>query len=417
MFVDRAKITVTGGRGGDGCCSFRREKYVPRGGPDGGDGGNGGDVYIVANSRYASLLDLRFHPHWKGKRGGHGQGSCRHGKNAPPVEIHVPLGTLIRASDTDAAMGDLTEEGQRFLAAQGGRGGKGNARFATATNRAPRFAELGEPGEEAGYVLELKLIAEVGLVGLPNAGKSPFLSRVSAATPKIADYPFTTVSPNLGVAALSDHRTLNIADIPGLIEGAAAGKGLGHEFLRHIERTKVLLFIIDLGDEAPAHSREVLNRELELHNPELATRPKVFALNKADIPENRARFHTVAPQFNNPFLISAATGDGVADVLEHLWAIVDRLRGEEAIPPGAAAERDYTYTPPYMIEKTPQGFSITGKTAVRAVNMTDFNNEEAVRRLQDKLRLMGVFKALKRMGAQQGQTITIGDVELEYQAD
>jgi GTP-binding protein len=331
----------------------------------------------------------------------------------------VPPGTLVRDRNRETVVADLVREGQRLLAGRGGRGGKGNARFATSTQRAPRFAELGEPGEDAEYVLELKLIAEVGLVGLPNAGKSTLLSAVSAATPKIADYPFTTLSPNLGVAALSDYRTLTIADIPGIIEGAAAGKGLGHDFLRHIERTKVLLFLIDLGDEDPSKTRGVLESELSEHSPVFVDRPRVFALNKADQPDNRARFEAVAAAFPQAFRISALTGDGVPELVEHLWTLVDRLRrGEvETGVDGGVAEAQYAYEPPYTIERTPSGFHIDGKAVIRAVRMTDFENEEAVRHLQRKLEHMGVFKTLKRMGAARGQSILIGDVELEYQPD
>ncbi len=417
MWIDRARIRVTGGKGGNGCCSFRREKYVPRGGPDGGDGGNGGDVFIVADARLSSLLDLRYHAHWKGERGLHGEGKNRHGKNGGEITIRVPAGTVVHDAASGDVLCDLAQVGDRFLAAAGGRGGKGNARFTSSTNRAPKFAELGEPGQEADYVLELKLIAEVGLVGLPNAGKSTLLSRVTAATPKIADYPFTTLSPNLGVAELSDHRALTIADIPGIIEGAAQGKGLGHDFLRHIERTKVLLFLIDLGDEDPVATWRTLERELAAHSVEFADRPAVFALNKADIPANCERFPQVAEAFETSFMISAATGEGVGPLLEHLWAVVERVRQEEAEPENIPVERTYTYEAPFTVEKTAAGFRVEGRQVHRAVRMTDFDNEEAVHHLQHRLKGMGLFKVLKRLGAQAGQTIVIGDVELEYHPD
>ncbi len=417
MFVDRTRVRVTGGAGGNGCCSFRREKYVPCGGPNGGDGGHGGDVYFVAASRITSLEPIRYHAHWKAKQGAHGKGSDCHGRNGADMLIPVPCGTLIRDREGEAILADLTEEGQRCLAAHGGRGGKGNARFASATNRVPRFAERGEPGEETEYVLELKLIAEVGIVGLPNAGKSTLLARISAARPKIDDYPFTTLSPNLGVAMLDDYRTLTVADIPGIIEGAAQGKGLGHDFLRHIERTKVLLFLIDLGDEEPLETSAVLESELAQHSPAFAGRPKVLALNKADIPANRARFDTLAPKLDHPFLISAVTGEGISPLLEHLWLLVDRARKEEADMHMAEAEREYVYEAPYAIEKTADGFRVEGKAVLRAVQMTDFDNEYAVQHLHDKLRRMGLFRALRRMGAQLCHTITIGDVKLEYHPD
>ena len=300
---------------------------------------------------------------------------------------------------------------------KGGRGGKGNARFTTSTNRAPRFCELGEPGVERAFVVELKLIAEVGIVGLPNAGKSTLLAATSGAKPKIADYPFTTITPNLGVVSLSDYRTLTLADIPGIIEGAAEGKGLGHDFLRHIERTKVLLFLIDLADPDPVATRDILEAELAEHSGVFATRPRVFALNKADVTENRERFSDVSGAFDEPFIISGATGEGVPELIEHLWSLVERVHREEAGYVAPEVEREYVFEAPFTVERTPQGFRIEGSTVVRAVRMTDFTNDQAVRHLQRKLQKMGLFKALKRMGAHEGQTITIGDVELDYQPD
>jgi len=418
VFVDSARIRVTGGRGGDGCCSFRREKYVPRGGPDGGDGGDGGDVFFEADARRQSLLDIQYHAHWRGESGVHGQGSRRHGKRGKPTVIAVPPGSLIYPLDSDVPVADLKEPGDRFLAAKGGRGGRGNARFASATQRLPRFAERGETGDEIEYRIELKIIAEVGLVGLPNAGKSTLLAAVSRAQPKVADYPFTTLSPNLGVATLSDYRTLTIADIPGIVEGAADGRGLGHDFLRHIERTRVLLLLIDLADPDPVATRDVLENELASFSDVFADRPRVVALNKADIPENRARYEELAPELDQPFLISGATGEGVDDLLERLWQRVDAARREEAL--GATEEppeREYVFEAPYTIEPTADGYRVLGRSVERAVRMLDFDNDEAVRYFQGRLQRMGVLKALKRLGAQQGQTIHIGDIELEYHPD
>ncbi len=418
MFVDSARIRVTAGRGGDGCCSFRREKYVPRGGPDGGDGGDGGDVFFEADARKQSLLDIQYHAHWRGESGVHGQGSRRHGKRGKPTVIAVPPGSLIYPLDSDVPVADLKEPGDRFLAAKGGRGGRGNARFASATQRLPRFAERGETGDEIEYRIELKIIAEVGLVGLPNAGKSTLLAAVSRAQPKVADYPFTTLSPNLGVATLSDYRTLTIADIPGIVEGAADGRGLGHDFLRHIERTRVLLLLIDLADPDPVATRDVLENELASFSDVFADRPRVVALNKADIPENRARYEELAPELDQPFLISGATGEGVDDLLERLWQRVDAARREEAL--GATEEppeREYVFEAPYTIEPTADGYRVLGRSVERAVRMLDCDNDEAVRYFQGRLQRMGVLKALKRLGAQQGQTIHIGDIELEYHPD
>ncbi len=390
---------------------------MPLGGPNGGDGGNGGGIYFVAARRMSTLLDLRYHPNWVGKRGAHGQGKNCHGRNGEDTVINVPCGTVIHDYHTGEVLVDLTEEGQRFLAARGGKGGRGNARFATPTNRAPRFAEKGEPGEERECRLELKLIAEVGLVGLPNAGKSTLLSVISAARPKIGDYPFTTLSPNLGVAWLADDRMLTVADIPGIIEGASEGKGLGHDFLRHIERTRVLLFLVDLGDDDPLSTVAVLEQELNQHSPEFAKRPRLYAFNKADIPENSARFEALsATLLPGSHLISAATGQGTRPLMEALWKEVEAARHAEAelekdmvIP-----QREYLFQAPFEIVRTPEGFRVTGEKPLRAVSMTDFSNEEALAHLQRQLEKMGVFKALKRMKARPGQSVAIGDYEMEY---
>lgn len=418
MFVDRVKIKVIGGRGGDGCCSFRREAYVPRGGPDGGDGGNGGDVLIAASSRYTSLTDLRFHPHWKGERGVHGKGKTLHGRGGDAITISVPCGTVILDAESGEPLIDMTEEGQVFRLARGGKGGKGNARFATSTNKAPRFAERGEPGEEREYGLELKLIAEVGFVGLPNAGKSTLLSAISAASPKIGSYPFTTITPNLGIVPLSDHRTLAVADIPGIIEGAAMGKGLGLDFLRHIERTRVLLFVIDLGDPDPEETLTILQKELAEHSDVFASRPFLIAFNKADITENRERYDTVRELFPDAMLISGATGEGLPELIEHLWQLVEavrqaELREEKPEEP----EREYTYEPPFNVVSEGDAYRVIGERPIRAVRMTDFENPEAAAHLQQVLDKMGVFRALKRLGAAEGQSIFIGDLELEYHRD
>ncbi len=417
MFVDRVRIRVTGGAGGDGCCSFRREKYVPRGGPNGGDGGDGGDVTFVASSRLTSLMDLRYQHHIRAERGVHGKGSDMHGRRGHETVVPVPLGTIIRDVETGEAVADLVEEEQRFTAARGGRGGRGNARFTTPTQKAPRFCEVGEPGEDKEYLVELKLIAEVGLVGLPNAGKSTFLAAVTEATPKIADYPFTTLSPNLGVARLSDHRSLTIADIPGIIEGAAEGKGLGHDFLRHSERTKVLIVLIDLGDPDPLATRDLLDQELLQHSAAFADRVRIYALNKVDITENRARSEDVMALLGNARCISGATGEGLPELLECAWEAVQREREREEAVVTPPEEHEYVFEAPFTIERDGDAFVVAGKSVLRAVRMTDFNNDEGVRHLQHRLHKMGLFRALQRLGAQPGQTIVIGDVELEYQPD
>ncbi len=418
MFIDRVRIRVTGGAGGNGCMSFRREKYVPLGGPDGGDGGNGGDVVFVADPRLMSLLDLHYHSHWKGQRGVHGKGSGLHGRNGAPSLVKVPCGTIIRDFETKELLCDLVDEGQTFCAGAGGRGGRGNTRFANAGNRAPRFAEKGEPGEDRDYLIELKVLAEVGLVGLPNAGKSTLLSHLTAARPKIADYPFTTLSPNLGVASLDQYRTLVIADIPGIIEGAAQGKGLGHDFLRHIERTKVLLFLIDLGDEDPVQTRIVLEKELSEHSAVFEGRPRYFALNKSDVTENRERLESLLPHFPGAFPISAVTGEGLDELVEALWQEAERVRQAAVVNDiPFQPEREYTYTAPFTIVEEGDGYRVEGDRVLRVVRMTDFQNPDAVRYFQHSLQGMGLFKALKRLGAKAGQRIVIAGIELEYEPD
>ncbi len=418
MFVDRARINVTAGAGGNGCVSFRREKYVPRGGPDGGDGGDGGDIVLEATSRLNALNHLRYHSTWKGKRGEHGQGSDMHGKRGEEVVIPVPVGTVVKAGGTEEPLADLADEGARYVAAQGGKGGRGNARFATSTNRTPRFAEKGEPGEHAELDLELKLIADVGLVGVPNAGKSTLLAHVSAAKPKIGDYPFTTISPNLGVVELSDYRTFTVADIPGIIEGAAEGKGLGHAFLRHIERTRVLLYLIDPTLHDPAATLRTLEQELKQHDARLLSRPRILAFNKADLPEVRERYAQRAALFADAHLVSAVTGEGLDALLEALWAALQRYDREQAgVELVEPVVTEHTYEPPFTIHRETDGFSVEGRKVVRAVRMTDFTNNEAVRHLDRTLKKMGLYRALEKMGAEEGETIHIDDVELEYRAE
>jgi len=415
MFIDRVRTKLMAGAGGNGCTSFRREKYVPNGGPNGGDGGDGGEMYFVATSRLGTLQDLKYHSVWVGNKGAHGKGSDMHGRNGEDTLIPVPLGTVIRDWETGELLGDLVEEGQRFRAAYGGKGGKGNARFTSATNRVPRFHEMGEPGQIAEYLIELKLLADVGIVGLPNAGKSTFLARVTAANPKIGDYPFTTITPNLGVVQLSEYRTLNVADIPGIIEGAAEGKGLGHDFLRHIERTKILLFFIDPGDGDPVETLCVLENELAKHSEVFGTRPRIVAFTKADVTEYRAIFEAHRDRIPDLHFISSATGDSIDALLEDLWEALDRYNKEqEGIAIEAKHEIEYAYDAPFDIECVDDGFVVEGRKVVRAVRMTDFANDEAVRHLDHKFGKMGLYKALKRLGAEEGQSIFIGDVELEY---
>ncbi len=336
MFVDEVDIHVTAGHGGKGALSFRREKYVPGGGPDGGDGGAGGSVYIVATPRKNTLVDFRFHPEFEARSGGHGQGSNRTGSDGGDLEIEVPIGTLVYAKDGEGAtqlVADLAEAGQRVLIAKGGRGGMGNARFATSTNRAPRKTQPGEPGEERFLRLQLKLLADVGLVGFPNAGKSTLIARISAARPKIADYPFTTLTPNLGVVTMSDDRSFVVADVPGLIEGASTGHGLGHQFLRHIERTKVLIHLVDVSGASgrdPVQDFETINEELRLFDPKVAAKPQLVVANKIDAldePERLTALEQHVARRKLPFYtVSGVTGEGVDRLLEAAWREIAAVR-------------------------------------------------------------------------------------------
>jgi GTP-binding protein len=321
VFIDYARIHVFAGKGGAGCISFRREKYVPKGGPDGGDGGRGGSVTLIVDPHVRTLLDCREQPRYRARGGRSGQGSNKSGKSGEDLVIKVPPGTVVHDAESGEVLADLVAPGDSFLAAKGGRGGRGNSHFATPTHQAPRKADPGEPGGELELTLELKLIADIGLVGLPNAGKSTLLSRITRARPKIADYPFTTLEPNLGLVALDVSRTFMVADLPGLIEGASEGKGLGLQFLRHVERTRVLAFLVDAGSEDPRATLELLEREISNYSPALAEKPRVIVLTKADTlaPEDRAGWPAKVG-LPRARLLSAHTGDGLRELLEDLWA-------------------------------------------------------------------------------------------------
>ena len=324
-FIDEAKIYVKSGHGGSGCVSFRREKYIPRGGPNGGDGGKGGDVVIRASRSHSTLLDLKFNQHHVAKNGGRGEGSNKTGRNSPDVEVVVPVGTLVKDAETGEILADITADGQKYIVVRGGEGGRGNARFATSTNRAPRYAQEGREGEDKWVELELKLLADVGIIGLPNVGKSTFISRVSASRPKIADYPFTTLKPNLGVVKYGNFETFVIADIPGLVKGAHQGSGLGIKFLRHIERTTFLLHILDISDElqgSPWEDFKSINNELALFSPALIEKPQIVALNKTDLTLTKERMKKEIEIFGKHgirlFPISAVTGEGIKDLMNEI---------------------------------------------------------------------------------------------------
>jgi GTPase len=404
-FVDVAQVNVKGGDGGAGCVAFRREAHVPRGGPDGGDGGRGGSVWLRANRNVASLLAFRDHPHRKAGSGTHGSGKKLHGKSGNDLVVDVPEGTVVRAHDGEL-LADLVAHGDQWLAARGGQGGRGNARFLSNARRAPSFAEQGEYGEERWLKLELKLLADAALVGFPNAGKSTLISAVSAAKPKIANYPFTTLEPHLGVVRFHEHEFV-LADIPGLIEGAAEGKGLGHQFLRHVERARALIILCDLAPvdgRSPAEQERILLDELGRYQPELLTRPRLVVGSKAD----------VATEDFAGMCISAVTRDGLDEFLGRVAELVEEARASEGEPE--------TYV---IIRPEQEGFSVvredahawrvTGRPAERAVALADLTNPEAMAYVQQKLARMGVERALARAGASDGDIVRIGDHELTYE--
>lgn len=422
MFLDEAKIQVKAGDGGRGMSSFRREKYVAAGGPDGGDGGRGGSVYIVADPGKSTLLDFRYRRLLRAENGGNGGRKRCHGKAGEDLEIPVPPGTIVRTPEGDV-LGDLDAPGKRIMVARAGRGGLGNVHFATSTNQAPRIAQRGEPGEERTLLFELRLIADVGIIGYPNAGKSTFLAATTRATPKIDDYPFTTLSPNLGVAEIYD-RVITLADIPGLIEGAHEGIGLGHEFLRHISRTKVLLHLIDGTQSDPVAAYRTVNAELALFAESLAVKPQVVVINKIDVTEARERLPEIEDAFAkigiHPLAASAATGEGVRAVLEDVSRLLDDLSQAEPAPE-PAAEDVVVLRPvaprriaPIFVEREAGGYRVVGRNVERLVAMTDRENADGLRHLQRQLKKLGVTQALEKAGVQAGDLVRFGNVELEW---
>jgi GTP-binding protein len=417
MFIDKANIFLTAGRGGDGCISFRREKYVPFGGPNGGNGGKGGDIYFEADPHKTTLLDLSYRPKFKAEEGKKGQPSDKYGRCGEDLTIKVPLGTLVFKNGELFA--DLKTAGERVLTAKGGRGGRGNASFKTAKNTAPRIAEKGEPGESAEINLELRLIADVGFVGLPNAGKSTLLAQISAAKPKIADYPFTTLSPNLGVVDYKG-RHFVAADIPGIIEGAHEGKGLGLEFLRHIRRTKVLIHLIDISgfDGDPYENYKVINNELKKYSKYLAKKHIIIVLNKIDLPDCEKHIkafkkHLKAKKFT---MISAATGEGVDKLLAEIVKMLDKplkFNAEEEIE--IIPVKKYIYEPEFKIHMEDGVFVVTGKKVETLTEMTKFSEDDALRRYQNILKKMGLEDELEKMGCKSGDSVRIGYLEFEYE--
>ena len=412
-FVDEARIKVQAGDGGNGSVAFRREPYKPKGGPEGGDGGDGGSVILRADPSIGTLLDLRDNPHIRAPRGGHGEGARRHGAAGDNRVVLVPPGTVV-FDEAGVLLADLPVSGHEVVVAKGGRGGRGNARFATAARRAPAFADKGEPGERRDLRLELRLLADVGLVGFPNAGKSTLIARISAARPKIADYPFTTLTPNLGVVRVEED-TFVVADIPGLVEGAHAGKGLGHRFLRHVSRAAVLVYLVDLAamDRDPVSDFDVLRNEVESFDPELARRPALVIATKVDAGSDR--LDEVIERVPSVIPVSAVTGEGLDELLRGLNELVSKARAESPVPAGYV--RHVTKDDPVEVRKEDGAWRVVGRRAERAVMATDMNNEEAVARLQRSLITMGVEKVLDRAGAREGDEVRIGEVSFDYEPE
>ena len=421
MFIDKARIYVEAGNGGDGMSSFRREKFVEKGGPNGGNGGRGGNVILRADNSLNTLIDFRYKRKFIAKRGDKGGISNMTGHRGEDVIIKVPLGTVVRDDETNIMIADLTEDGQEFVAAKGGRGGKGNACYATSTKRAPTFAEKGEPGTKGWLRLELKLLADVGLVGYPSVGKSSIISRVSAARPEIAAYHFTTLTPVLGVVRLSEEQSFVLADIPGLIEGAAEGVGLGHDFLRHIERTKVLLHMVDVsGCEGrdPIEDFEKINHELEAYSAKLARRKQLVVANKMDLPDSADNFvllkEYVEAKGYEIMPVSAATGEGLQDLMWKAWEMARQYVAEPEEEIGVIDEGD-----PDSFEiirgAEDADFEVKGKNIERLVAMTNFDNEEALYRFQLIWKRLKIEEALLEAGIQEGQTVRILDMVFNYQ--
>jgi len=428
MFVDQVKIFVKGGDGGNGMVAFRREKYVPMGGPAGGDGGKGASVILQVDEGLRTLMDFRYQRHFKAPRGEHGMSKSQHGKGASDLIVKVPPGTVVTDEETKEVIADLVSHGQEAIIAKGGRGGRGNIRFATPANPAPEIAENGEPGQERNIILELKVLADVGLVGFPSVGKSTLLSVVSAAKPKIAEYHFTTIVPNLGVVETEDGRSFVMADLPGLIEGAHEGVGLGHQFLRHIERTRVIVHVIDMsGMEGrdPYDDYCTINQELQEYNLRLLERPQIIVANKMDMPEAEANLDEFKKKLNEEypvFPISAITRKGLRELL---FEIANQLENTPEFPLHEVVEEDETINrvmykhekaqDEFTISREPDGsFVVSGGKIERLFKMTDFSRDESVRRFARQLRSMGVDDSLRERGAKDGDTIRLLDFEFEF---
>lgn len=419
-FLDRVKIYVTAGKGGDGCLSFRREKFIEFGGPNGGCGGKGGDVIIQAESNLTTLLELAYNPHIEAQNGEKGGTYNKTGRAGEDKIIRVPCGTIIKKDGQ--VLADLTENGQQFTVARGGMGGRGNQSFKTRNNTAPRIAENGQPGEEVTLILELKVLADLGLVGFPNAGKSTFLTRISAARPKIADYPFTTLNPNLGIT-LHKGVSFATADIPGIIEGASEGKGLGYQFLKHIERTRVLLHLVDPsgfdGMDA-VESVKVIEAELKTFDKKLAKKPRIIAVNKADTEGAAEAYEQIKKKFkkHKVMLMSAATGEGVNKVLDEVVKILS-VTPVEIVKPAEKTAATHKVEPIFTLSRSEEDgvIHITGKKVEEFIKMTNFSQPEAVARLRGIFKKIGLEKALLKYGVQDGDPLMVGGMEFEWNGD
>lgn len=432
MFLDHARIYVKGGDGGDGIVSYRREKYVPLGGPAGGDGGHGGNVVFVVDEGLRTLIDFRYQKHFKAERGERGKPKNQHGKDASDMIVKVPPGTVIKDADSGEFLGDMVHHGQRLVIAKGGRGGRGNTRFATVINKAPDMAEKGEPGEERWLELELKVLADVGLVGFPSVGKSTLLASVSAARPKIGAYHFTTLSPELGVVQVADGRSFVLADLPGLIEGAHQGHGLGHEFLRHIERTRVLVHVIDMAavdGRNPIEDYIAIENELASYNTDLKHKVRIVAANKMDLPtssENLLHFKAQYPDIKI-YPISGVTQEGIQLLLTEIANLLDTLPLTDEWMPGMTVVSDsaqvvqterkvykFERKDPFQIHRDGRAFIVTSDDLEKLVKMTNFSQYDAVVRFQRILKQQGVDQALRKKGAIEGDIIRIGEMEFDF---
>lgn len=424
MFIDEVKVEVQAGNGGNGCLAFRREKYIEMGGPFGGNGGNGGDVVFEVDEGLNTLIDLRYSKKYRAKNGEHGQGKGMHGKNAPDLIIKVPPGTVVTDTETNFILGDLTKKDDKLIVAAGGRGGRGNMAFATRTNTAPDFCENGEPGEEKILKVELKLLADVGLVGMPSVGKSTIISKISAAKPKIAAYHFTTLSPNLGVVKARDGRSFVVADLPGLIEGASLGEGLGDKFLKHIERTRVIAHVVDMsGFEGrdPYDDYVIINKELESFNKKIMDKPHIILANKMDMESSRENLENFKKHLNSDipiYEISAIKGEGFDDVLVTLADMLDKIE-KEPLYEEERFESHVLYKfkaeqPFKVFKESDDVYVVKGEEIERIYKMTWFVTDEAFLRFSNKLRKLGIDDKLKEMGIKNGDTVKILDYEFEY---